>query len=84
MFTSKKIISKKLAIKKMTRKKKDELRKQRRELMIANRKHFAGAMALSRCKHIERTKEGMRTMIEVVSSITISIILIILFLYIVL
>jgi len=68
----------------MTRKKKDELRKQRRELSIANRKHFAGAMALSRRKHIERTKEGMRTMLEVISSIVISLIIIILFLYIVL
>ena len=68
----------------MTRKKKYELRKQRRELSIANRKHFAGAMALSRRKHMERTKEGMRTIIEVIGSIIISLLIITGFLYIVL
>lgn len=68
----------------MTKKKKEELRKQRRELSVSNRKHFIGALGRERRKHVIRTKKGLVTIMQVVTRVTVAVLLIIVFLSIVL
>lgn len=68
----------------MRKKQREELLRHRKNLMLANKKHFIGSIKRERSKHIKRTQEGLTTLAEVVINVTIALLIIIGFLYIVL